>query len=96
MRLLAAAAAVILSVSTVQAQDHCSPPLVVLQALGQYSETIVQTVEHEGVRYDLWLNEGTGSWTITSLQPGIACVLAGGKKGYAGQTLEDFLFGAAL
>lgn len=89
--LLAAAAAAIFSVSAAYAQARCAPSIHVLLALDRLGEIEHQSLDHAEIRWTMWLNEATGSWTLTGTKGSITCVFAGGRNGYRGQRIEEYL-----
>lgn len=80
MRLLAAALAAILSVSTAQAQT-CAPRQNVESALTErYGEQVVgRALDSNNQVMEVWASEETGTWTITITRPnGLTCLVASG------------------
>ena len=84
------------------AAPRCAPSISVLLSLDRLGE-----VEHEtlvrpaadgsgDVQWIIWLNEVTGSWTLTGTQGAITCVFHGGFSGYGGWTIKDILDGPTL
>lgn len=83
------------------AQPRCGPSIAVLQGLFNLGETIHETQTRPAqdgsgdVQWVMWVNEATGSWTLTGTQGGRTCLFAGQMGGYAGQAIADF-FDVAL
>ncbi|MGB0854611.1 MAG: hypothetical protein ACPGSI_15055 [Pikeienuella sp.] len=95
--LLSTALAVLLACGPAFA--NCGPSLKVLGTLsGKWRETVMETrtltQPDTGleVQWHIWANEETGTWSLTGTHDGITCLFASGR-GYAGQTIADFLTG---
>lgn len=87
--------------SLASAQPQCLPSisvLIALDRLGEVEHEQMTTTAKDGsdVIWIMWLNTETGSWTLTGTQGPITCMFAGGRNGYAGQTIADYLIGPAL
>lgn len=78
------------------AQLACGPSIQVLLSLDRLGEIEHETMKRDDVIWIMWLNTETGSWTLTGTQGPITCMFAGGRNGYAGQTIADYLIGPAL
>lgn len=84
------------------AQPRCAPSIVVLQKLGELGEVVHESrvlpaADGSGpVQWMIWLNEETGSWTLTGTRGAVTCVFAGAMRGYSGQTIADFVLGASI
>lgn len=61
----------------------------------KYNEVVIEekTVDDGEWKYvwQLWLNEETGSWTVTFALQGIMCATVAGASGYAGQSLQGYI-----
>ena len=79
---------------SVAAAPTCKPSLEVLRLLqGVYGESVHETLIHNGTQWIMWVNDETGSWTLTGTQGPMTCAFAGAEIGYRGQRIDDFLKG---
>lgn len=73
----------------------CGPSLFILQQLSRYREVVHEQITRDGVDWIMWVNEGTGTWTLTGTHGVVTCAFAWGKD-YDGKVIKDFLLGASL
>lgn len=102
MKLIATALAALLAIPAHAQQRNCAPSLVVIAALEKkYGETNIEEMEaaqpgsETVIQWHMWLNEETGSWTLTGTLNGVTCMFAGAPGGYDGETIADFILGEA-
>lgn len=73
----------------------CGPSLFILQQLSRYGEVVHERITRDGVDWIMWVNEETGTWTLTGTHGVVTCAFAWGKD-YDGKVIKDFLLGASL
>ena len=73
----------------------CGPSLFILQQLSRYGEVVHEQITRDGVDWIMWVNEETGTWTLTGTHDVVTCAFAWGKD-YDGRAIKDLLLGAAL
>lgn len=95
MRRLAAILALCATPFMAHAQN-CAPSISVILGLDRWGEVEIEALERDGIEWRMWLNEVTGSWSLTGTKGGMTCILAAGRSGYAGQTIKDYLDGPSL
>ena len=95
-------ACAVLWVTRVEAQPICAPSISVILGLDRLGETELESLtipatDGSGdVQWIMWLNEATGSWTLTATRGSMTCIMAGAHSGYSGHRIGDFLYGPAL
>lgn len=81
-------------------QVACGPSISVLLGIDRFGEVEQEmfTQHHEGeeIQWIMWLNEATGSWTLTATHGALTCVIDGAHSGYKGQKIADYVKGPAL
>lgn len=98
-RILTLMAILFATSAAAQTDPRCAYTAVAEYAItGRYGETVADSETRPGddgadILWRVWVNEDTGSWTLTGSRGAVTCIFAGAMRGYAGQTVADFLDG---
>ena len=65
----------------------------------KYGETVIEEETRQAengsvIQWQIWLNDETGSWSLTGTLNDSTCLMAAGED-YQGQVISDFLDGEA-